>query len=97
MTTTDAHVEPPAAWVTAALHAVAVAGNGLAAAKRTRSVAAIECAQREVQNAVDAARDLDVEWGQIGSALGIARGNAYQRYRKKPAVGSLQVTSGTYC
>jgi hypothetical protein len=68
----------------------------LAAAKRTRSVALIDCAQRDVQSAVDAARDLGVEWGPIGSALGIARGNAYQRYRKRPTLGSLRREMGEH-
>jgi hypothetical protein len=34
--------------------------------------------------AVDAARDAGVGWMRIGDTLGIARGNAYQRYRKRP-------------
>jgi hypothetical protein len=34
--------------------------------------------------AVDAARDVGVGWMRIGDTLGIARGNAYQRYRKRP-------------
>jgi hypothetical protein len=42
-------------------------------------------AQRdELQAAVDAARDIGLGWTKIGDALGIARGNAYQRYRKRP-------------
>lgn len=56
----------------------------MAAAKRTKSRALVARADRELRIAVDAARELDVEWGEIGTALGIARGNAYQRYRKRP-------------
>jgi hypothetical protein len=93
---TDIRIEPPAGWIAAALRGVATAGDGLAAAKRTRSAVLVECAQREVQIAVDAARDLGVEWGQIGSALGIARGNAYQRYRRKPHLPSFRLTVVEY-
>ena len=65
-----------------ALHDIEAARDGLAAVKRTRSAYLIAHAQRELRVAVHAARDLDVQWGPIGSALGIARGNAYQRYRR---------------
>jgi hypothetical protein len=54
------------------------------AAKRTHSDGAIARAELQLHAAVDVARSLDVEWGRIGSALGIARGCAYQRYRKRP-------------
>jgi hypothetical protein len=90
---TDTHVETRAEWISAALRGVSLANGWLMAAKRTRSVVVIESAQRDLQNAVDAARDLDIEWGPIGSALGIARGNAYQRYRRKPAARRLQATT----
>jgi hypothetical protein len=99
LTAADTHKEPRAEWISAALRGVALAGNWLTAAKRTRSVVVIESAQRDLQNAVDAARDLDIEWGPIGSALGIARGNAYQRYRRKPPGRSLREArdaSGNY-
>jgi hypothetical protein len=66
-----------------ALREVSAAGISLQAAKRTHSVGSVECAELRLHAAVDAARDLDVEWGRIGSALGIARGCAYQRYRKR--------------
>ncbi len=95
MTATDNDVDlPRVVQIRRAMHVVVAAGNGSAAAKRTRSVALIACAQRELQTAVDAARDLDIGWGQIGSALGIARGNAYQRYRRKPSVSAMPVTVG---
>jgi hypothetical protein len=67
------------------LHEVSAAGASLQAAKRTHSVATVARAEGELHAAVDAARELDVEWGRIGSALGIARGCAYQRYRKRAA------------
>ena len=73
-----------------ALHAVATARGWVLAAKRTRSRALVEGAERELQAAVDHARDLDVQWGQIGLTLGIARGNAYQRYRKRLSSSDFQ-------
>lgn len=43
-------------------------------------------AQHRLQIAVDAARDAGVAWGgEIGDVLGLARGNAYQRYRHRAA------------
>ena len=84
MATTDTDPHPKLAWAAAALDAVSTAGRGVAAAKRTRSRALVARANRELRDAVDAARALGVEWGEIGAALGIARGNAYQRYRKRP-------------
>jgi hypothetical protein len=93
LTATDTHAQTRAEWISAALRGIALANAWLMAAKRTRSVVVIESAQRDLQNAVDAARDLDIEWGPIGSALGIARGNAYQRYRRKPGAGRLQATT----
>lgn len=94
LVTTDIHARTSGDWVTAALDAIAVAANELNAAKRTRSAATIAGAQRELQNTVDAARDLDVEWGRIASVLGIARGNAYQRFRRKPPGASQPASSG---
>jgi hypothetical protein len=43
----------------------------------------IEAARDRVQDAVDAARSVGIGWEQIGETLGIARGNAYQRYRHR--------------
>lgn len=37
----------------------------------------------QLRCAVDAARAVGVGWTRIGDALGIASGNAYQRYRKR--------------
>jgi hypothetical protein len=44
-----------------------------------------EAAHRSLRLAAEAARDAGVSWSRIGDALGIARGNAYKRYRRKPA------------
>ena len=83
MTVTDAPMNPHPASVDAAMTDVAAAGRKHDAAKRDGRVEALESAKRELQGAVDAARALGAEWGQIGAALGIARGNAYQRFRRK--------------
>lgn len=39
-------------------------------------------AKDEIHRAVNAARATGVGWTRIGDALGIAGGNAYQKYRK---------------
>lgn len=41
--------------------------------------------REELQKAVDGARNVGVGWTKIGDALGIASGNAYQRYRTRPS------------
>ena len=43
-----------------------------------------EAAQHNLRVAAEAARDAEVSWSRIGDALGISRGNAYKRYRRKP-------------
>jgi hypothetical protein len=65
-----------------ALGEVAAAGATVEAAKRTSSQAAVARAEQRLRAAVDRARELGVEWGRIGATLGIARGCAYQRYRR---------------
>ncbi|MDP9165333.1 MAG: hypothetical protein M3O32_04625 [Actinomycetota bacterium] len=89
MTAADVGSKTNATDSSSAMLSVVAAERTLTAAKRTRSAPAIEDAQRDLQAAVDAARSLAVGWGEIGAALGIARGNAYQRFRTKPSVGSL--------
>ncbi|KQY02970.1 hypothetical protein ASD37_25860 [Mycobacterium sp. Root135] len=83
MTPADTTIDPDPAVVAAALEDVAAAGRELAAAKQSGALGSLERIQSELQSAVDAARALGAGWGQIGAALGIARGNAYQRFRKK--------------
>ena len=58
-----------------------------AAIAGTREVGADDAAAEEgLRDAVDAARSAGIPWGIIGDRLGMARGNAYQRYRKRPAL-----------
>ena len=45
----------------------------------------------DIQAAVNDARDLDASWQSIGDALGIARGNAYQRFRRRPPARHLVI------
>ena len=56
-----------------------------AAAEQARAAGTTE-AHDQLRIAVDAARDLGVGWTRIGDTLGIASGNAYQRYRKRNTV-----------
>lgn len=57
-----------------------------AAIARTREVGAHAAAEDGLRDAVDAARSAGIPWGIIGDRLGMARGNAYQRYRRRPAL-----------
>jgi hypothetical protein len=89
MTDIATHSSPGAATAMA-VQDVVEAGHWVIAVKRTNSAARIAQAERALQAAVDNARDQQVPWGEIGSALGIARGNAYQRYRKRLSLGASQ-------
>ena len=60
---------------------IAKARDELANAQRSGLVSDIEVARDRVQDAVDAARSVGIGWERIGETLGMARGNAYQRYR----------------
>jgi hypothetical protein len=70
------------------LHHIATARDELAIARCSRVESDIEAARDRVQDAVDAARSVDIGWEQIGQTLGIARGNAYQRYRHRRDLAS---------
>lgn len=59
--------------------------ESLAAAARDAADAPSAEATARVRQAAEVARDAGVGWTTIGETLGIARGNAYQRYRKRPA------------
>jgi hypothetical protein len=67
------------------LHMLDAAVAWTAAVKRLKDVNSMGDADRRLREAIDAARAAGVGWGTIGQKLGIARGNAYQRYRKRPA------------
>jgi hypothetical protein len=70
------------------LHHIAKARDELTIARRSRDESDIEAARDRVQDAVDAARNVGIGWEQIGETLGIARGNAYQRYRHRRDLAS---------
>lgn len=60
-----------------------VALERLASAARQATHTRTPESREQVQLAVDAARDVGVGWTRIGDTLGIAGGNAYQKYRRK--------------
>ncbi len=65
----------------------------LAAAAERAKVIGTPASRNDLHDAVDAARAVGVGWTRIGDTLGIASGNAYQRYRKSP-VTSEQCDAG---
>lgn len=46
-----------------------------------------DAAKHQLQVAVDAAREAGLDWEAIGDAIGLRRGNAYQRFRKRSTSG----------
>ena len=67
-----------------AVQAIRAAFEQTVIVRRLGNLTVYDEAANRLRDAVDAARDAGVAWGQIGDALGIARGNAYQRYRHPP-------------
>jgi hypothetical protein len=59
-----------------------VAGPAAAAKDRTLAPDPVGAALRE---AIALAHDAGVSWGAIGDVLGMRRGAAYQRYRRRPS------------
>ena len=66
------------------LHEILHARTMLERARRQQRRDAVRAAQHELRAAVEAASDAGVTWMQIGDVLGMARGNAYQQYRRRP-------------
>ncbi|MCW2515441.1 MAG: hypothetical protein JWR11_4483 [Mycobacterium sp.] len=52
-------------------------------AKTEGGAADIATAEHHLQSAIDVASDSGVSWQTIGDALGLRRGNAYQRFRRR--------------
>jgi hypothetical protein len=52
-------------------------------AKRDQAEYAIVTARRELREVVQAANDSGVSWQSIGEILGLRRGAAYQRFRRR--------------
>jgi hypothetical protein len=53
-------------------------------AKASRDAEAVAAAERELRVVVQTACDFGVSWQTIGDVLGMRRGNAYQRFRRRP-------------
>ena len=68
-----------------AIQRIAVASEVMASITTTWPVDEIVAAKADLACAVGTARELDVSWQAIGDALGMRRGNAYQRFRQRPA------------
>jgi hypothetical protein len=84
---TSAHDSHPGA---AELQRLAEAHHALGRVEpRTKS--GTSSAQAAIQAAAEDARDAGCTWTQIGDVLGIARGNAYRRYRKAPSTRNTHV------
>lgn len=82
--TTRHHPQGSAAGREDAAHTVEDAFERTGSAKESGTAAARVRAGELLQDAVDQARDAGVGWERIGDILGIARGNAYHRHRKRP-------------
>ena len=66
----------------------------LAAAAQHAKAANTRASHDDLTAAVDAARAAGVGWTRIGDTLGIASGNAYRRYRKRPASTEQRCEAG---
>ena len=66
------------------IHEIIQAQAMLERARRQHRRDAVRAAQHQLRAAVAAASDAGVTWMQIGDVLGMARGNAYQQYRRRP-------------
>ncbi len=66
----------------------------LAAAAEVAQRADTPASREQLRSAVDAARDAGVGWTKIGDTLGIASGNAYQRYRQLPITPNRRRDTG---
>jgi hypothetical protein len=64
----------------------------LAAVARQHGQARTPEAKDRIRRAVGIAREAGVGWARIGETLGIARGNAYQRYRPRPGTREVEAT-----
>jgi hypothetical protein len=71
-------------WNANLLHEVRAAFLRAEAAKSHGRGVLREETQRQLRVAVESARDAGIEWGKIADAIGTRRGNAYQRYRRRP-------------
>ncbi|MCW2513332.1 MAG: hypothetical protein JWR11_2374 [Mycobacterium sp.] len=59
------------------------AANDVEMAKRRQDVPGVDFAESDLRVAVLAAVDSGISWQMVGDALGLRRGAAYQRFRRR--------------
>jgi hypothetical protein len=67
----------------AAIRSISLAADACAQAKGRRDVDSTAAAELQLLNLVQAAIEGGMSWQSVGDILGLARGNAYQRYRRR--------------
>ena len=73
--------EPPT--VQDPMHSVGLALARVQSMTRLGDGALIAGAEEDLRLSIDAAVAAGLSWGTIGECLGMARGNAYQKYRRR--------------
>jgi hypothetical protein len=68
----------------AAVRSISLAAKACSQAKGRQDVGSTAAAERRLLTVVQAAIDGGMSWQSVGDILGLARGNAYQRYRRRP-------------
>jgi hypothetical protein len=68
----------------AAIRSISLAAEACAQAKGRRDVDSTAAAELQLLTLVQAAIEGGMSWQSVGDILGLARGNAYQRYRRRP-------------
>jgi hypothetical protein len=68
---------------TAAIRRIRDAGDAVYSAKQGRMTDALAAANEDLRATVQAASDVGVSWQTIGDVLGLRRGAAYQRFRRR--------------
>lgn len=66
-----------------ALRAIAEAAAEVDSARRSPSQSTVSLAEGNLRVIVQSANDQGLSWQSIGDTLGIRRGSAYQRYRRR--------------
>ena len=76
----------------AEIQRIIAAADAANSAKQCRTVDRLSVAEQELRCVVQAAHDRGISWQTIGDALGLRRGAAYERYRRRsdrmPSTGS---------
>ena len=74
----------------AAIREIADAATAVDSAKRSLDGDAVARAKEDLRATVVSANDYGMSWQTIGDALGIRRGSAYQRFRRRSAPDARQ-------